>query len=159
MHASQPPQEKLGPGASSLLRRMHGALLCFPRAVTAVVRCVSLRRVWRSADDPQLAEFLRLMQPRRAGNIWSNEDSELAKQSSQAAAKPRAASKLQAGGLLAAGSEAAPQPTEPGVSARRRRAAAVPPYHEDAAEGEQGFQACMEPCLMYSIWQAHSTTT
>lgn len=26
------------------------------------------------ADDPQLAEFLQLMQPRRAGTIWSNDD-------------------------------------------------------------------------------------
>ena len=30
------------------------------------------------AEDPQLAEFLRLMQPRRAGNLWSNEDATLA---------------------------------------------------------------------------------
>ena len=35
------------------------------------------------ADDPQLAEFLQLMQPRRAGTIWSNDDVTLA----QAAAK------------------------------------------------------------------------
>lgn len=31
-----------------------------------------------SADDPQLAEFLQLMQPRRAGTIWSNDDVTLA---------------------------------------------------------------------------------
>ena len=30
------------------------------------------------AEDPQLAEFLQLMQPRRAGNLWSNEDATLA---------------------------------------------------------------------------------
>ena len=30
------------------------------------------------ADDPQLADFLRLMQPRRAGTIWSNDDVTLA---------------------------------------------------------------------------------
>ena len=30
------------------------------------------------AEDPQLAEFLQLMQPRRAGAIWSNEDASLA---------------------------------------------------------------------------------
>ena len=38
------------------------------------------------ADDPQLAEFLQLMQPRRAGNIWSNEDVQLAQKGSKAAA-------------------------------------------------------------------------
>ena len=40
-----------------------------------------------SADDPQLAEFLQLMQPRRAGTIWSNDDVTLA----QPAVKGRAA--------------------------------------------------------------------
>ena len=101
--------------------------------LTAVTRCVSLRQVWRSADDPQLAEFLRLMQPRRAGAIWSNEDAELAKQSSQAAGKP------QAGGHMAAGSGAALQPTEHGVRGSRSRATAVSPsHHGGAAEGEKG---------------------
>ena len=38
-----------------------------------------------SADDPQLAEFLQLMQPRRAGTIWSNEDAELAQKGSRIA--------------------------------------------------------------------------
>ena len=126
--------------------------------LTAVIRCVSLRPVWRSADDPQLAEFLRLMQPRRAGAIWSNEDAELAKQSSQAAApKPRAAGKQQAGGRVAAGSGAALQPTEHGVPAGRSRAAAAQPHHR-AAEGEEGCQACTGPRLVESTQQALSTT-
>ncbi|KAL3138544.1 hypothetical protein ABBQ32_006320 [Trebouxia sp. C0010 RCD-2024] len=40
-------------------------------------------------DDPELAEFLQLMQPRRAGTIWSNDDvapAKLAKQGGAAAA-------------------------------------------------------------------------
>ncbi len=48
------------------------------------------------ADDPQLAEFLQLMQPRRAGNIWSNEDAQLTQKGSRAAAAqapPQAAGK------------------------------------------------------------------
>ncbi len=45
----------------------HGLFLKPPEAV---VLC--------SADDPQLAEFLQLMQPRRAGTIWSNDDVTLA---------------------------------------------------------------------------------
>lgn len=42
-----------------------------------------------AADDPELAEFLQLMQPRRAGTIWSNDDvapAKLAKQGGAAAA-------------------------------------------------------------------------
>lgn len=110
-----------------------------------------MRHVRRSADDPQLAEFLRLMQPRRAGAIWSNEDAELAKQSSQAAApKPRAAGKQQTGGRVAAGSGAALQPTEHGVPVSRSRAAAAQPHRGGAAEGEQGCQACTGPCLIDS---------
>lgn len=40
------------------------------------------------AEDPQLAEFLQLMQPRRAGKMWSNEDANLATAPEQAV--PRA---------------------------------------------------------------------
>ena len=43
-------------------------------------------------DDPQLAEFLQLMQPRRAGAIWSNEDVALAQAAKQA--KPGAVQPL-----------------------------------------------------------------
>ena len=47
------------------------------------------------ADDPQLAEFLQLMQPRRAGTIWSNDDvapAKLAKQGSAPAAATKQSS-------------------------------------------------------------------
>ena len=37
------------------------------------------------ADDPQLAEFLQLMQPRRAGTIWSNDDVTLAQATAKGA--------------------------------------------------------------------------
>ena len=40
----------------------------------------------QSADDPQLAEFLQLMQPRRAGTIWSNDDTALAQATKQSSA-------------------------------------------------------------------------
>ena len=122
---------------------MWGASVCFSAGIPPVIRCVSLRQVWRSADDPQLAEFLRLMQPRRAGNIWSNEDAELAKQSSQAAAKQHAAGKPQAGGRVVAGSGAALQPRKRHVLTSADRAAAAQLHREGAAEGAQGCQACM----------------
>lgn len=47
----------------------------------------SKKPVHEEEDDPQLAEFLQLMQPRRAGTIWSNDDVTLA----QPAVKGRAA--------------------------------------------------------------------
>ncbi len=42
-----------------------------------------MTRLFLSAEDPKLAEFLQLMQPRRAGAIWSNEDTELAAAAAQ----------------------------------------------------------------------------
>ena len=143
--------KKLGAGESSSLQCRYGASMGFSSGVSAVIRSVSLRQMWRLADDPQLAEFLRLMQPRRAGAIWSNEDAELAKHSSRAAAEPRAAGKQQAGGRVAAGLETSLQPTGHDVSASRSRAAAAQLHHEAAAEGEKGYRACTDPCLMFSI--------
>ena len=129
-------RRNLGLARAACIQCMHSAFLGSSCGLAAVISFVFLRQVWRSADDPQLAEFLRLMQPRRAGAIWSNEDAELAKQSSQAAGKPRAAGKPQAGGHMAAGSGAALQPTEHVVPASRSKVAAAQPHHKGTAEGE-----------------------
>jgi hypothetical protein len=103
------------------------------------------------ADDPQLAEFLQLMQPRRAGNIWSNEDAHLAQPGSKPAAKSGSGATAQpgnrapgaasaAGGQTKSGSKAA---TTAGVAAAKPGKRAVPSntraaeaQEEDASIGE-----------------------
>ena len=45
---------------------------------TSVATPVVIAALPSPADDPELADFLRLMQPRRAGTIWSNDDVALA---------------------------------------------------------------------------------
>ena len=70
-------------------------MMCEHQIPCNIVSC-DTKCVFFCADDPQLAEFLQLMQPRRAGNIWSNEDALLAQKSSQAAtgeAPPQAKSR------------------------------------------------------------------
>lgn len=54
------------------------------------------RVVLCSADDPQLAEFLQLMQPRRAGTIWSNDDVTLAQPAVKGGTAQSAAMQLSA---------------------------------------------------------------
>ena len=119
--------------------------------LSAITICSALIERTCHADDPQLAEFLQLMQPRRAGNIWSNEDAHLAQPGSKPAAKsgsgatpqpdnqaPGAAS--EAGGQTKSGSKAA---TSAGVAAAKPGKHAVPSNtctaaarEEDASIGE-----------------------
>ena len=76
------------------------------------------------------------MQPRRAGNIWSNEDAELAKKGHQAAAKAKADSKAQPICKPAAGAKAATQMPKQAEPAASRSAAEAEEYEESASEGE-----------------------
>lgn len=125
------------------------------------------------ADDPQLAEFLQLMQPRRAGNIWSNEDAHLAQPGSKPAAKsgsgasaqpgnqaPGAASK--AGSQTESGSKAA---TTAGLAAAKPGKLAVPSnthtaeaQEEDASIGEDSSSVTATPpaCVCFCY---HSSST
>ncbi|CAL8464375.1 g3910 [Coccomyxa elongata] len=57
-----------------------------PKGVRELKKLKKQQRMGDTApeeEDPKLAEFLQLMQPRRAGAIWSNEDTLLAAASSQ----------------------------------------------------------------------------
>lgn len=89
-----------------------------------------------SAEDPKLAEFLQLMQPRRAGTIWSNEDATLAATSARKLPPPPA--------LAAPAAAASGTATGGGKSSKHQNAAPVTRSMEagvrdkDAADQDEG---------------------
>ena len=101
------------------------------------------------AEDPQLAEFMRVMQPRRQAAIWANDDAPQPARPSQAPPAAPAAARAPAGGAAAPagpalGPDETPGNTLPLPPRRGRRAAqwaAVTATVSGGSDGEEEREA------------------
>ncbi|BDA49748.1 Multiple RNA-binding domain-containing protein 1 [Coccomyxa sp. Obi] len=108
-----------------------------PKGVRELKKLKKQQRMGDAApeeEDPKLAEFLQLMQPRRAGTIWSNEDTVLAAASSQkrsTAANVGSAAQASGAGALEGGAAAK------GSASNARKDAKAGPGRDAADEADE----------------------